>query len=211
MASNQGRAETVNSRPCRAIAAGYAVVWAVAAISPHNRFDWLLENLLVFVCVGCLVVGHRRRPLSDRSYFLIAIFLSLHAVGAHYTYSLTPPGAWLQDALALDRNPYDRFVHFCFGLLLVLPMREIVLRRVRARGCWRAALPLGVIVAFSAVYEMLEWGAAMLISPDAAMAFLGTQGDVFDAQKDGALATAGAALGLVAAGWHDADRKRTGG
>lgn len=178
--------------------AGYGVVWIVAAIEPHDRFDWLLENLLVFAWVAILVFSYRRFQLSNLSYLLIAVFLSLHTVGSHYTYSLTPLGFWIQTAFELERNHYDRIVHFLFGLLLVYPMREVILRRVQARGRWSYFLPLCVILAFSEFYEILEWATAEVVSPEAALAFLGTQGDVFDAQKDSALAGIGALLGLAA-------------
>ena len=186
------------NRPLQAIAAGYALLWVLAAIEPYNRFDWLLENVLVFVGVGIILVSYRAAPLSNLSYGLIALFLAMHIVGSHYTYSLAPPGFWLGDALDLDRNHYDRVVHFCFGLLLAYPVRETLARAVTLSGYWPAVLVFALLVAASNLYEMIEWAAAEVISPEAAMAFLGTQGDDFDAQKDTAMAAAGAIVGLAA-------------
>lgn len=174
------------------------MVWIGAAIAPHDRFDWFLENILVVIWLAVLVASHRTLRLSNLSYLLIALFLSIHTIGSHYTYSLTPAGFWLQSALELERNHYDRVVHFLFGLLMFLPIREILMRRAGVDGRWSFALPFALILALGSFYEMLEWGAAQVISPDAALAFLGTQGDIFDAQKDTTLAAVGAVLGLVA-------------
>jgi len=187
-----------NNRPLQLIAIGYAAVWVGAAIAPHDRFDWFLENILVVIVLVVVVASYRALQLSNLSYFLIALFLSIHTVGSHYTYSLTPAGFWLQSALDLERNHYDRIVHFLFGLLIFLPLREILIRRTGIRGRWNFALTFASILALGNFYELLEWGAAEIISPEAAMAFLGTQGDIFDAQKDTALAAAGAVLGAVA-------------
>src|SRR3990172_8307112 len=104
------RANIAGNRVLQALAAVYGVVWLATAIAPINRFDWFLENLLVFALVGLLAANYRIFPLSDLSYLLITVFLSLHAVGAHYTYSESPVGFWLQETWNLDRNHYDRLV-----------------------------------------------------------------------------------------------------
>jgi putative membrane protein len=185
------------NRLLQGLTAAYVLWWLVLAIAPYDRFDWLLENLLVFLFVGLLAATYRRFPLSDLSYLLIAAFLALHAVGAHYTYSKAPVGGWMTEALGWERNHYDRAVHFLFGLLCAYPLRETVMRSCRIGG-WRAGiLAFAVVLAFSSAYEMLEWGVAIILSPEEAMAFLGTQGDVFDAQKDSTLAAAGATLSLM--------------
>jgi putative membrane protein len=174
----------------------YAVVWTAAAIAPVYRFDWFLENLLVVLAVGLLAASYRAFPLSNLSYLLITLFLSLHTLGAHYTYSETPFGFWLQEVFGLARNPYDRLVHFGFGLIMVYPAREVLLRSLGAGGLRVDLLAFAVMLAFSSLYEMIEWITALVISPEAALAFLGTQGDVFDAQQDTLLAAAGTLLGL---------------
>ncbi|MGE4063243.1 MAG: DUF2238 domain-containing protein [Rhodospirillaceae bacterium] len=174
-------------------------IWLIAAISPVDRSAWILENLLLAVAVAWVVATYRRWRLSSVSYVLIFIFSALHVLGAHYTYSETPVGEWLQSLLGSERNHYDRAVHFLFGLLLVSPFRDQVERalRIRTGAAWGASLL--IITALSTGYELAEWLAAVVVSPENAIAFLGTQGDVFDAQKDMALAVAGALLGLVAA------------
>ncbi|MHA1601040.1 MAG: DUF2238 domain-containing protein [Alphaproteobacteria bacterium] len=191
------RANFTGNRVLHILAAVYGVFWVAMAIAPFDRFDWFLENLLVFTLVGLLVASYRVFPMSDLSYTLIAVFLCLHAVGAHYTYSESPMGFWIQEAWNLERNHYDRFVHFVFGLLFSYPLREIALRGTKASGPWCYAISLASVLSLSSVYEILEWVVAEIVDPQAAFAFLGTQGDVFDAQKDSALAAAGAIIGLT--------------
>ncbi len=179
------------------IVAAYALWWGLFAIAPVYPADWLLENLLVVPFVALLVATYRRFPLSDLSYALIAIFLAVHAVGAHYTYSEVPLGNWARDAFGLSRNHYDRVVHFGFGLLLAYPVREVFLRVAQTRGVFAYYLPLDVTLAFSVVYELVEWGVAVTVDPAAGTAYLGTQGDPWDAQKDMALAGLGALVAMA--------------
>ncbi|MBL8644527.1 MAG: DUF2238 domain-containing protein [Rhodospirillaceae bacterium] len=175
-----------------------AVVWVWAAIDPVYRFDWFLENILVAVGVGLFAWLHRTRPLSDLSHLLLAVFFCMHVAASHYTYSETPWGDWLKDALDTDRNHYDRIVHFSFGLLLAYPVREYLVRHVRFSGFSSFFFAFVVLVACSEVYEIIEWLVAAIVDPEAGTAFLGTQGDPFDAQKDTALALLGTVLTLCA-------------
>jgi putative membrane protein len=184
-----------------------ATGWALAAIAPHDRSDWLLENLLVFAVAAALAIGYRRLVLSNLSYLLICIFLMLHSMGAHYTYSLTPAGFWIQDGLGLARNPYDRIVHFSFGLLLTYPIRELTRRALHVHGIWSYGISLMAVLAFSSGYEILEGWAARIVDPDLGIAFVGAQGDSWDAQKDMSLALLGALCCLAATAAY---RARTG-
>ncbi|NQV98126.1 MAG: DUF2238 domain-containing protein [Rhodospirillales bacterium] len=184
----------------------YAVVWIVCAFSPLYRFDWLLENLLIFITIPWLAFEFSRRPLSDVSYILIIAFLTLHTIGSHYTYAEVPVGFWLQEALSLSRNHYDRIVHFACGLLLAYPIRETFHRHSDMGPVLSGFVTFTVIAAASAVYEIIEMIVAALVSPDAAMAFLGVQGDVFDAQKDSALAIGGGLLTLMLTRRHFKNR-----
>jgi putative membrane protein len=173
------------------------LVWTLTAIEPFNRRDWLLENLLVFLYAGLLAGTYRRFAFSNLSYGLFTLFLSLHLVGAHYTYEHAPPGSWLQALLDVERNHYDRVVHFAFGLLLAYPFREILLRAVQVRPAWSYFLAVNGILAFSAYYELLEGAVATIVSPELGAAYLGTQGDSWDAQKDSFLALCGATLAML--------------
>jgi putative membrane protein len=188
------------NRFLQVLAASYAIVWIGLAIDPWYRYDWALENLLVVAGMPVLVLVHRRHPISDLSYLLITVFLMLHALGAHYTYSQVPIGALIKRLGGVQRNHYDRIVHFAFGLLLAYPFREWLARSLKVRGFWGHALAICLVLAFSALYELLEWLAAMVLSqrPQATAAFLGVQDDFWDAQKDvlSALVGAGAASAL---------------
>lgn len=186
-----------NHRLLQALVVWYALVWVVTAVRPLDRHDWFLENLLVIVMVVVLVGTYRAFPLSDLSYMLIAVFMTLHAVGAHYTYSEVPFGYWMRDHLGFARNPFDRVVHFSFGLLMAYPIREVFLRVANARGFWAYYLPLDVTLAFSALYEIMEMVVATMVAPGTGDAWLGTQGDIWDAQKDMGLAALGALICMV--------------
>jgi putative membrane protein len=176
----------------------YGAVWIVLAIAPSYRSDWLLENLLVFAFAAALAATHRRFVFSNLSWLLIALFLALHAVGAHSTYSETPIGFWLQDVFGWSRNHYDRVVHFAFGALLTYPMREIALRSLRPRPLWGWLLPFLAALSASCAYELIEAWVAWTVSPELGTAYLGTQGDEWDAQRDMTCAFSGAVFALLA-------------
>jgi len=182
------------NRFLQALALWYAAVWVVTSIRPVDRHDWLLENLLVFGLVIVLIATYRAFPLSDLSYLLITAFMTLHAIGAHYTYAQVPLGFWMQQAFGLARNHFDRIVHFSFGLLMAYPIREVFLRVANARGLWAYYLPLDVTLAFSALYEIMEMVITSMVAPGTGDAWLGTQGDVWDPQKDMGLAALGALI-----------------
>jgi putative membrane protein len=171
----------------------YAAWWVALAIHPLDRSDWWMENALVFLGVGFLVWTYQPFPLSRVSYTCIFVFMVLHALGAHYTYAKVPYQEWIP-ALAGGRNMYDRLVHFCYGLLLAYPIREMFLRIGNVRGFWGYFLPLDLTMSTSMLYELIEWGAAVTVGKDLGAAYLGTQGDIWDAHKDMALASLGALI-----------------
>ena len=180
----------------------FLTVWIALAISPRYRADWLLENLPTFVGVPAAVLGYRRFRFSNRAYVQATLFLVLHTIGSHYTYSEVPLGEWLRDGLHLSRNHYDRLVHFAFGLLMLRPVRELGFRNAGSPG--RLAVlyfSAAGVACWSVVYEVVEWLVAAVADPAAGTAFLGTQGDVWDAEKDMALALCGA-LVAVASEWR---------
>jgi len=179
------------------------VVWA--AIAPVDRPTWMLENALFVVGVAILVATYRPLPLSRVSYTLIAIFMCLHEVGAHYMYAAVPYDSWcrslfgfsLDAACGFERNMYDRCVHFSYGLLLAYPMREVVLRIADVKGFWGYFLPLDVTMSTSMLYELIEWGASNVFGEGTGMAYLGTQGDAWDSHKDMLLASLGALVSML--------------
>jgi putative membrane protein len=143
-----------------------------------------------------LVVWRRQLKFSRISYACIFLFLCLHEFGAHYTYAEVPYQRWMP-MLAGGRNDFDRFVHFSYGLLLVFPIREVALRFAGVKGFWSYFLPLDITMSTSMLYELIEWAAAEFFGGDLGVAYLGTQGDVWDAQKDMALASLGALLSML--------------
>ena len=173
-----------------------AMLFVALGVAPNDRVDWAAESALLVAGVAVLIATRRLLPLSRTSYALIFLFCCLHMVGAHYRYSEVPYRIWM--GLSTDgRNHYDRFVHFSYGLLLGYPIREIFLRVADVRGFWGYYLPLDVTMATSMLYELIEWAVAELYHGDLAIAYLGAQGDIWDAQKDMSLAMLGAVLAMT--------------
>jgi putative membrane protein len=179
-----------------ALAVAYFIWWAALAIHPLDRSDWWMENVLVFAGVALLVWTYKPFPLSRVSYTCIFVFMMLHTLGAHYTYAMVPYQEWFP-SLAGGRNMYDRLVHFSYGLLLAYPIREMFLRIGNVRGFWGYFLPLDLTMSTSMLYELIEWLAAETVGKDLGAAYLGTQGDIWDAHKDMALASLGALIAMV--------------
>ncbi|WP_428633764.1 DUF2238 domain-containing protein [Sedimenticola sp.] len=197
-----------DNRPLQGMLGWLLIYWTITAIDPFNRQDWALENILVLVYSILLVASYHRFAFSNFSYFLFTLFISLHLTGAHYTYAEAPPGFWLKEWLALDRNHYDRVVHFAYGLLLAYPFYELLRRRVALPAGWAQFLTINIILAFSGFFEILESVIAVLVSPDLGDAYLGTQGDIWDAQKDMGLALLGATLSMGATALREHKRHR---
>lgn len=183
----------------------FGIEWVLLAISPLYRSDWALENALVLLFVIVVAGSYRYFLLSRVSYALIFIFLCLHEIGAHYTYAEVPYDHWftsftgtsLNEILGWERNNFDRVIHFLYGLLLAYPVREIFLRVANVRGFWGYFLPLDLTMSSSMLFELFEWGAAEIFGGDLGMAYLGTQGDIWDAHKDMFLASTGALAAMI--------------
>lgn len=194
--------------PYRAwLVAAFLTTLGVSAIAPYDRGDFCLEHVPTVAVLVFLVWLERRprgRPLDSANNTLLFLFALLHVVGAHWLYSRVPYddlwealfGGRPSDWLHATRNHYDRFVHLCFGLFVTPPMVQLVRRHVAARQGWSIVVAIAFIGVLSKLYELAEWGLALLLSPEAADAYNGQQGDPFDAHKDMALALLGA---LVAA------------
>jgi putative membrane protein len=206
---------TASDRYPAALLAVFVAIFAALAIAPWYRQDWLLENLLVFVAVPLLVLNYRRLRFSNFAYSCLFLFLLLHEIGSHYTYSEVPWRQWLHGLTGsaadppVGRNHYDRFVQFSYGLLVMPAVWELFAARVVAQGLWRYLVPLLFLMSHSVIYEMIEWVAAVVFGGDLGVAYLGTQGDVWDAQKDVAFATLGAVLGLLVVLLRDRRRLAT--
>jgi putative membrane protein len=178
----------------RIYTAFFFLCWVVTFVHTTDRANWFLENTLTVVVLLVLGLGHRKFQFSHLSYTFFFVYALLHIYGAEYTYAENPLGYWLKDTLHLARNHYDRIVHFSFGFLLAYPLRDYFRNHFGwpAWVCW--TLPVEITLSFSAAYELLEWAVADLFFPAQGMAYLGTQGDVWDAQKDTGLAFGGALL-----------------
>jgi putative membrane protein len=183
----------------------FMVEAVIVAINPLYPQDWMLENILVVVFLVYLWGTVNRLTMSKASYTLIFIFLAIHEIGSHYTYAEVPydavfkslTGTSFNELVGWERNNFDRVVHFLYGLLLGYPIRELYFRIANARGFWGYFLPLEFTMATSMLYELIEWGAANVVGGDLGMAYLGTQGDIWDAHKDMVLASAGGLLTMV--------------
>lgn len=185
---------------------------AVSAIKPEDGLTWWLETAPALIALPLLFFTYRRFPLTPLLYTLIFLHALVLILGAHYTYAKVPLGFWVQDAFGFERNHYDRLGHFMQGFEPAILAREILIRKeVVKRGAWLTLFVLSVCLAFSACYEFIEWFAA-LANGQAAEAFLGTQGDVWDTQWDMFLCLIGAAAALLLLSrWHDAQLRKLGG
>jgi len=189
-----------------AILTGLFLIEAViVAIKPWYPQDWMLENILPVVFLAYLWGTVNRLTMSKVSYTLIFLFLAFHEIGSHYTYAEVPydaafksiTGTSFNALVGWERNNFDRVVHFLYGLLLAYPIRELYFRVADAKGFWGYFLPLEFTMATSMLYELIEWGAANVVGGDLGMAYLGTQGDIWDAHKDMALASLGALIAIL--------------
>jgi putative membrane protein len=183
----------------------FAAWWLFLAIAPWHRDVWLTENMLVLPAMAFLLGFHRKLLFSRVSYTLIFIFMCLHQVGAHFSYAEVPYDEWFKNLtgetfnnlIGWQRNNFDRVVHFSYGLLLAYPVREIFLRVADVRGFWGYFLPLDLTMSTSMLFELIEWMVAVLFGGGLGQAYLGTQGDVWDAQADMALASLGALIAML--------------
>jgi putative membrane protein len=178
------------------------LVWS--GIRPHDYFTWLLEVLPVLIAVPLLIATRSRFTFTPLAYTLIALHCVILMLGGHYTYAEMPLFNWLRDTFELARNHYDRLGHFAQGFVPAIVAREILLRSTPLQpGKLLFFLVVSVCLAISAAYELVEWGVA-IGSGDDAVAFLATQGDVWDTQKDMALALIGSIVAqLLLSRWHD--------
>lgn len=166
-------------------------VWMWTYMGTSDLPNWLLENVLVVLFLLFLGGTYGRYQFSDLSYVLITVFLCLHAHGSMHSYAESPLGFWLQDVFGSTRNHYDRIVHFSFGFLLAYPLRELFLSWLKFPAWVAWVLPIEITLSVSGFYELVEWGVADLFFPSQGDAYLGTQGDIWDAQKDIFLAFTG--------------------
>ena len=211
MAGASAAAAAPSRREPRVLLALALAALVASGLAPAERGTWWLEVFPVLIGVPILVATRRSFPLTPLAYRLLFLHSLVLVVGGHYTYARVPLGFWVQDALDLARNPYDRLGHFAQGFVPAMLARELLLRTSPLRrGKWLFALVTMCALAISAAYELFEWWAA-LIGGEAAESFLGTQGDPWDTQWDMFLALVGAvASQLLLSREHDRELARLG-
>ncbi|HYQ02145.1 MAG TPA: DUF2238 domain-containing protein [Polyangiaceae bacterium] len=178
-----------------------ATLWS----PPAGRTSWFLEVTPGLLMILCLGLAYPRMPLSHWVYAGVFVHVLILIYGGYYTYALTPLGNWAKETFHLARNHYDRIGHIALGVFPVFMTREILLRKTPlVRGGWLSFLSVCVVFAFAAFWELLEWWTTLVVAGDTGIAFLGSQGDVWDAQWDMFLALLGAGFALlVGARAHD--------
>jgi putative membrane protein len=197
--SSTGRTAFAQNTLLKVFLGVFLLVWVWTFIGTTDHANWVIENVLTMIFFGGLVWGYSRFKFSDLSYTLMFVYILLHIYGAMYTYAENPLGYWLMDVFHGERNHYDRIVHFSFGFLLAYPMRDYFKNHFDWPNwvCW--VLPVEITLSFSGAYELIEWAVADVFFPAQGAAYLGSQGDIWDAQKDMGLAFSGAVLAMVGA------------
>ncbi|KGD65225.1 hypothetical protein Y5S_01659 [Alcanivorax nanhaiticus] len=183
----------------------FGVYWVALAIAPLHRNDWLLENVLVVLALPIMIMGWRRYQFSRTAITALWLFMLLHVLGSHYTYAQVPYDRWseqlfghtMNSLFGWQRNHFDRLVHYLFGFLFIPVLCEWLAQAGGMTRRWQYTFAISLIMAISGLYEIIEWIAAALFGGDLGQAYLGTQGDIWDAQKDMALAGVGALTGTL--------------
>ena len=191
---------------------GVLAVVSIATLirPPAGRVSWLLEVAPALLGIAVLLGVYRRFPMSHVVYVGVFLHTLILIWGGYYTYALNPLGAWAQEAFHLARNHYDRLGHFALGFFPALTIREVLLRRTPLqRGGWLTFIVLAIVLAIGAFWELIEWWTTLIVASDVGQAFLGAQGDVWDAQWDMLMALIGAAVALPSlSGVHDRSMAR---
>ncbi len=175
----------------------FTLVWANSIIGTTDVANWLIENTLTVISLLFLIITYKKYKFSIVSYFLLCVFLCLHVYGSKYTYAENPLGFYFQDVFHSPRNQYDRLVHFSFGLLPYYPMKECFSIWIKYPPRIAFFLPITLILSISALYEILEWLVADIFFPAEGDSYLGTQGDIWDAQKDMGIAFVGSCIAAL--------------
>jgi len=182
---------------------GFGIFWMFLGVEPVSRVDWVLENVLLVLFVAAFLSSYRKVSWTTASFVAVLAFVFLHVIGAHFTYSLVPYdelfessfGIGMSQLFGWQRNQFDRLVHFAYGLLFSIPLHE---RLSRARYRYVGAVVVMFVMSSSLASELIEWGAVLVLASDEGMAFLGAQGDPWDAHKDMFLATLGSVVTVTA-------------
>ena len=178
----------------KSLAASFIIFWLWSFAGTTDLVNWYIENILVVLFAAVLIITYRKFQFSNLSYLFMFLFLVLHTYGAKYAYADNPLGGWMQSHWHLWRNPYDRIVHTSFGLLMTYPLRELMMRRFKVRQSMSWFLPVEMILSLAGLFELVEWSIADVFFPAHGKNYVGTQGDIWDAQKDMVVAVLGSVL-----------------
>lgn len=186
-----------NSKFPKILFGAYLIVFVVLAINPYSRDVWFVENLPIFlIAIFLMVLYLRGIRFSNTSYALMSVLIFMHTVGGHFTFERVPFD-WFSDMFGFERNMYDRVAHFSVGFYAYALAEYLSVRKLVNTKWLVYLVPLFFIVSVAAVYEMFEWWFAATYGGNAGAAFLGSQGDIWDAQKDMLMDTLGAVTALI--------------
>ena len=180
----------------------YSAAWfffaLITGINPKNRLAWFLEAIVMVALIFILLLTQKKFRFSKLSYTLIFIYISMPLIAAHYSYENVPLD-WFNNLFDTGRNYFDRIVHFSFGLLLAIPIREFFIRTTKIKNLWSYTVPVLILFGASAIYEIFEWAVMVYLPEKASFVFLAAQGDIWDSQKDMSLAGIGSIIsaGLI--------------
>ena len=193
--------KTVSSRVPFLLLSGYGVIFSLLAMHPYQREIWFVENLTVLLIVGMLIMLYARGiRFSDTAYLLMSVLIFLHTIGGHYTFERVPFD-WFNDLFGFERNMYDRVAHFTVGFYAFALAELLIMKRAVRSSVVLYLFPLFTIATVAMTYELIEWVFAIVNDPEAGAAYLGSQGDIWDAQKDMLSDTLGAVATLCLFGW----------
>ncbi|MBK7763163.1 MAG: DUF2238 domain-containing protein [Bacteroidetes bacterium] len=181
----------------------FSLLWLLSFAFTHDRTNWIIENLLVILLTPVILINLASLRVRRITYYCLFTFGALHILGSQFAYSSVPLGDWLQAAYSLHRNPYDRIVHFSFGFLIAFPLLEVLVQKWMVTSWRKYIMPIEIILSLSAFFELIEWCIGGVLMPSSVKTYVGTQGDVWDAQKDMALALLGAALTMLFVFFYD--------
>lgn len=176
--------------------AAYFIVFIILSIKPVDKFEWWYESIIPIIAVVMLGFLYTKNRLSNWAYFCILTVLILHAIGAHYTYAACPVGTFISRLFGVHRNYFDRLVNFVFGVLISVPVLESIYYRLRIRYIGACMFSVIIILSIAAMYELFQMFSAMLLSNGHMNAVLGYQRDLWDSQKDMALAALGSLISM---------------
>ena len=182
-----------------------SVILIATAINPSaGRANWLLEVCWAIIGIIILIITYKRFPFSHLVYTAVFLHTIILVYGGYYTYANTPLGNWAMHTFDFTRNHYDRIGHLAFGFFPLFILRELYLRlKLIKPSRWLIFTLIAITLGLAATWEFIEWAGAVILAPDVGQAFLGSQGDIWDAHWDMFLAGIGAAIALLLSKWHD--------